>query len=27
LLTEPRLSELFHAPVRIGHDAEWLHSW
>jgi iron complex transport system ATP-binding protein len=27
LLTEPRLSQLFHAPVRIGHDEEWLHSW
>jgi iron complex transport system ATP-binding protein len=27
LLTEPRLSELFHAPVRIGRDDEWLHSW
>ena len=27
LLTEPRLSELFRAPVRIGRDAEWLHSW
>jgi iron complex transport system ATP-binding protein len=27
LLTESRLSELFHAPVRIGRDAEWLHSW
>jgi len=27
LLTEPRLSELFHAPIRIGRDAEWLHSW
>lgn len=27
LLTESRLSELFQAPVRIGHDAEWLHSW
>src|SRR5580658_6463379 len=27
LLTEPRLTELFGAPVRIGHDAEWLHSW
>ncbi len=27
LLTESRLSELFRAPVRIGHDAEWLHSW
>ncbi len=27
LLTEERLSELFHAPVRIGRDAEWLHSW
>ncbi len=27
LLTEPRLSELFHAPVRIGREDEWLHSW
>lgn len=27
LLTEVRLSELFHTPVRIGRDAEWLHSW
>ena len=27
LLTETRLSELFKAPVRIGHDEEWLHSW
>lgn len=27
LLTEPRLSELFNAPVRIGGDEEWLHSW
>jgi len=27
LLTEERLSELFRAPVRIGRDAEWLHSW
>jgi len=32
LLTEPRLSELFKAPVRIGHDPidnkhAWLHSW
>ena len=27
LLTEARLSELFGAPVRIGRDAEWLHSW
>lgn len=27
LLTEFRLSELFHAPVRIGRDEEWLHSW
>jgi iron complex transport system ATP-binding protein len=27
LLTEPRLSELFNAPVRIGHDEDWLHSW
>jgi iron complex transport system ATP-binding protein len=27
LLTEPRLSELFQAPVRIGRDDGWLHSW
>jgi iron complex transport system ATP-binding protein len=27
MLTEPRLSELFHTPIRIGRDAEWLHSW
>jgi iron complex transport system ATP-binding protein len=27
LLTESRLSELFRTPVRISHDAEWLHSW
>jgi iron complex transport system ATP-binding protein len=27
MLTEQRLSELFHSPVRIGRDAEWLHSW
>ena len=27
LLTEPRLSELFNAPGRIGRDEEWLHSW
>ena len=27
LLTEVRLSELFNAPVRIGRDEEWLHSW
>jgi iron complex transport system ATP-binding protein len=27
LLTEGRLSELFRAPVRIGRDEEWLHSW
>ena len=27
MLTERRLSELFHAPIRIGQDAEWLHSW
>jgi iron complex transport system ATP-binding protein len=27
LLTEARLSELFSAPVRIGHDENWLHSW
>lgn len=27
LLTEARLSRLFGTPVRIGRDAEWLHSW
>ena len=27
LLTEPQLSELFGAPVRIGRDRHWLHSW
>jgi iron complex transport system ATP-binding protein len=27
LLTEPRLSELFNTPVRIGRDEQWLHSW
>jgi len=27
LLTEERLSDLFHTPVRIGRDEEWLHSW
>jgi iron complex transport system ATP-binding protein len=27
LLTASRLSELFNAPVRIGRDEEWLHSW
>src|SRR5215469_8372979 len=27
LLTSPKLSELFDAPVRIGRDEEWLHSW
>lgn len=27
LLTEGKLSELFGAPVRIGRDEEWLHSW
>jgi iron complex transport system ATP-binding protein len=27
LLTEPRLSELFGVPVRIGRDEQWLHSW
>jgi iron complex transport system ATP-binding protein len=27
LLTEECLSELFRAPVRIGRDEEWLHSW
>jgi iron complex transport system ATP-binding protein len=27
LLTAPKLSGLFGAPVRIGRDEEWLHSW
>jgi iron complex transport system ATP-binding protein len=27
LLTAPKLTELFNAPVRIGRDEEWLHSW
>jgi iron complex transport system ATP-binding protein len=27
LLTEPRLTELFGAPVRIGRDQQWMHSW
>jgi len=27
LLTESHLSHLFNAPIRIGHDEEWLHSW
>ena len=27
MLTAPKLSELFNAPVRIGRDEEWLHSW
>jgi iron complex transport system ATP-binding protein len=27
LLTEARLSDLFHVPVRIGRDEGWLHSW
>jgi iron complex transport system ATP-binding protein len=27
LLTAPQLTELFGAPVRIGRDEEWLHSW
>jgi iron complex transport system ATP-binding protein len=27
LLTAPQLSQLFKAPVRIGRDDEWLHSW
>jgi iron complex transport system ATP-binding protein len=27
LLTESRLSELFNAPIRIGRDEDWLHSW
>lgn len=26
-LTEPRLSELFNTPVRIGREEGWLHSW
>lgn len=27
LLTEAQLTELFEAPVRIGRDEDWLHSW
>jgi iron complex transport system ATP-binding protein len=27
LLTEERLSSLFHTPVRIGRAGEWLYSW
>ena len=27
MLNGARLSELFNAPVRIGRDEEWLHSW
>ncbi|MFP5206063.1 MAG: ABC transporter ATP-binding protein [Acidobacteriota bacterium] len=27
LLTEERLSRLFHTNVRIGRDEEWMHSW
>lgn len=27
LLTETKLSELFDAPIRIGRDEVWLHSW
>jgi iron complex transport system ATP-binding protein len=27
LLTEERLSGLFHTPVRIGRAGEWLYSW
>ena len=27
MLTSPKLSELFSAPIRIGRDEEWLHSW
>ena len=27
LLTEARLSQLFNAPIRIGRDEQWLHSW
>jgi len=27
LLTEAKLSELFHTPVRMAKDGEWLRSW
>jgi len=27
LLNASRLSELFNAPIRIGRDEDWLHSW
>jgi len=27
LLTEVHLSDLFNAPVRVGRDEGWLHSW
>jgi iron complex transport system ATP-binding protein len=27
LLSEERLGDLFHAPIRLGHDDQWLHSW
>jgi len=27
LLTEPILSELFGAEVRIGREDGWIHSW
>ena len=27
MLTEAKLSELFHVPARIGRDEQWLHSW
>lgn len=27
LLTEARLSHLFHTHVRIGRDQDWMHSW
>jgi iron complex transport system ATP-binding protein len=27
LLTAARLSELFNAPIRLGRDDGWLHSW
>ncbi len=27
LLTEPKLSDLFKTPIRIGRDEGWLHSW
>ena len=27
MLTAPKLSWLFNAPIRIGRDERWLHSW